>query len=65
MVIALLIIVARRFGIIDKTFYDEHHFAFWMETVAVFFFGILYALEKIFHCEFFSFSGSCDPGKQQ
>ena len=32
---------------------------------AVFFFGILYALEKIFHCEFFNFSGSCDPGKQQ
>jgi hypothetical protein len=42
MIVAALAVVAMRaIGIvIDKDFYDEHHLTFWMESVAIEFFGI-------------------------
>jgi len=40
MVMALLVVVAKQFKLIENNFYLDHHLTFWMETVAVTFFGI-------------------------
>ncbi len=45
MMLALLTIVAGRLGIIHEPYYTDHHMTFWMETVAVVFFGVSWIIK--------------------
>ena len=45
MVLAILVIFAGFLGCINEPFYTDHHLTFWMETVAVEFFGLSWLIK--------------------